>query len=173
MTFSHYILVFGLGVNPSLFELRKDDQCANAMRKLESSLVFLEANFVIFKKATKEIIHRATWEKLDDLNKLKNTLSESAGRLTLYFDRETITFDDEEHGFAFTGLFGRIGADRVNDNPISFFDSHFERTRRKYSWPSSGKGIDFAEFYQHSPVRLRVIMGIADATDHTKNLWHW
>ncbi|EYC17354.1 hypothetical protein Y032_0031g2422 [Ancylostoma ceylanicum] len=84
------------------------------------------------------------------------------------------TFDDENDGVAVTVLFGRIGADRVNENPISFHDSYFEESRKKYSWPSSGVGMQFSEFYHHSPVRLHFRVAVK-TTEHSgaESEWKW
>ncbi|KAL6725767.1 hypothetical protein Aduo_007798 [Ancylostoma duodenale] len=136
-------------------EINADYKCAKALRRTESSLALLEGNVVFFKKATREITRRATFgrQHSTELETYRYRLSEKYTPWSMIF-KEVFTFDDEEDGFAITGLFGRIGADRVSENPITFYDSHFGRIKKKLGWPSSGDGMDFSEFYHNSPVRL-------------------
>ncbi|EYC27698.1 hypothetical protein Y032_0008g135 [Ancylostoma ceylanicum] len=161
----------------TMLEINADFECANALRKEKSSLVLLEGNVVFFKKATRKITRRGTYGRMElkgEIETFQYRLSENYKPWSIFFGDEFI-FDDENDGFAVTALFGRIGADRVNENPISFHDSNFEEMRKKYSWPSSGVGMDFSAFYHYSPVRLHFRVAVETTKYHggVHTEWKW
>ncbi|KAL6727336.1 hypothetical protein Aduo_009224 [Ancylostoma duodenale] len=141
-----------LGQTPELptptITYKVDHECANANRPGDSSLVLYEAHVSVYDKNTMEILEVYT-----------STIYSSGYETKPYYSgfswywKDDVEHDTDKHGFMISFVFIRIGADRVNDNPVAFEARNFQKVVSEKGFKTAGTGFDFSEMYYKSPIR--------------------
>ncbi|EYC30349.1 hypothetical protein Y032_0005g2596 [Ancylostoma ceylanicum] len=139
-----------------------DTTCANAKRERESSLVVHLHRMAIYDKNTMEFVETyqsTTYNHPDLQGGMYYYDSRSVGWTASTWN---VTYDSDKQGIMHCTVYMRIGADRVNDNPLAFHVEAYQDIVSKHGLKMTGTGFDFSEMYYKSPVRPFVEVEIGE-----------